>query len=107
MSVPTISVNELKSWLDEGKDFQLVDVREKNEYAFCNIGGELIPLSEINQHVEKFNLNRPVVVMCRSGKRSETAIYQLKQKGEFDHLLNLEGGILQWSDEIDPTIPKY
>ena len=103
----TISVQELKALRDAGTEHQLIDVREANEYNFCNIGGELIPLGTVSQAAEKIRRDIPVVVMCRSGKRSATAILQLQAAHGFDNLANLEGGILQWASEIDPAIPKY
>lgn len=102
-----ISVTELKALMDSGADFQLIDVRERNEYDFANLGGELIPLGTVPQEFEKFSKDKKVVVHCRSGKRSGDAILYLEQNHGFDNLFNLKGGILAWSDEIDPSIPKY
>ncbi|MGI4021647.1 MAG: rhodanese-like domain-containing protein [Janthinobacterium lividum] len=101
-----ISVQELKEKMDAGEDFQLIDVREDFEYEMSNLGGELIPLSGIAIESGKINKDKPVVVMCRSGKRSAAAIMQLEQQG-FKDLYNLKGGILAWADEIDPEIQVY
>ena len=101
-----ITVQELKKLQDEGADFQLIDVREPNEFEFANLGGELIPLSTVPDHIDKFSKDKQVVVHCRSGARSGNAIQFLEQHG-FDNLYNPKGGILAWSDEIDPSIPKY
>src|SRR5271165_5395651 len=101
-----ISVQELKEKKDKGEDFQLVDVREDFEYEMSNLGGMLIPLGGILIEAEKIDKNKPVVVMCRSGKRSAAAIMQLEQRG-FTNLYNLRGGILAWAEEIDPTISVY
>jgi sulfur-carrier protein adenylyltransferase/sulfurtransferase len=102
-----ITVEELKAMQDEGKDFQLIDVREPNEFAFANLGGELIPLGEVLDNADKFSRDKMVVVHCRSGARSGKAIEQLEQEHGFDNLYNLKGGILAYSDRIDPSIPKY
>lgn len=102
-----ISVKELKELRDSGADFQLIDVREQNEFDFANLGGELIPLGSVPQQVEKFDKEKQVVVHCRSGKRSGDAIHYLEQNHGFENLYNLKGGILAWSDEIDPSVPKY
>ncbi|MCA0445370.1 MAG: rhodanese-like domain-containing protein [Bacteroidetes bacterium] len=107
MSVKTISVSELKKWIDEKKDFQLIDVRESNEHTFCNIGGDLIPLSTVLVQKNRISKDKPVAVLCRSGKRSEMAIQQLESAEGFTNLYNIEGGILRWSDEIDSSVPKY
>lgn len=101
-----ISVQELKEKQDSGEDFQLIDVREDFEYEMSNLGGELIPLGGILIEADKIDKTKPVVVMCRSGKRSAAAIMQLEQQG-FTNLYNLKGGILAWADEIDPTISVY
>lgn len=105
-SIKEISVQELKHMIDNEEDFQLVDVREQNEYDFTNIGGELIPLGSIPDNIDKISKNKKVIMQCRSGKRSADAIAFLQQHG-FENLYNLSGGILAWSDEIDPSIPKY
>jgi rhodanese-related sulfurtransferase len=101
-----ITVEDLKRMKDSGEDFQLVDVREDFEYQMSNLGGELIPLSGILIEANKIDKNKPVVVMCRSGKRSAAAIMQLEQQG-FTNLSNLQGGILAWSAEIDPDVVVY
>lgn len=102
-----VTVKELKQLIDKGADFQLIDVREPNEFDFANLNGELIPLGSVPENVEKFSKDKQVVVHCRSGKRSGDAILYLEQNHGFDNLYNLVGGILAWSDEIDSTIPKY
>lgn len=102
-----VTVKELKQLIDEGADFQLIDVREPNEFDFANLNGELIPLGTVAQNVDKFSKDKQVVVHCRSGKRSGDAIQYLEQNHGFDNLYNLVGGILAWSDEIDSSVPKY
>ncbi len=99
----TITVAELKALMDEGKDFQLIDVREPAEYESANLGGELIPLQTIPQNVEKISKEKQVVMQCRSGQRSANAIMFLEQFG-FENLYNLEGGIIAWAQEIDDSI---
>lgn len=101
-----ITVQELKDKLDSGEDFQLIDVREDFEYETSNIGGLLIPLGGIIVEADKVRKDKPVVVMCRSGKRSAAAIMQLEQLG-YTNLANLKGGILAWAAEIDPDISVY
>jgi rhodanese-related sulfurtransferase len=101
-----ISVQELKEKLDNGEDFQLVDVREDFEYEMSNLGGLLIPLGGILIETDKIEKEKPVVVMCRSGKRSAVAIMQLEAQG-FTNLYNLQGGITAWAQEIDPDLQVY
>ena len=102
-----ISVKELKEKMDKGEDFQLIDVREDFEYEMSNLGGTLIPLGGILIEAEQIAKNKPVIVQCRSGKRSAAAIMQLEQQFGFTNLYNLKGGLLAWAEEIDPTINVY
>ena len=104
--IQSISVQELAKIRKEKTPHQLIDVREIYEFDFCNIEGHLIPLSEIESRSNEINKNQKVVMHCRSGQRSATAITLLKRKG-FNNLYNLTGGILAWSNEIDSNIPKY
>ena len=101
-----ISVQELKEKIDNGEDFQLIDVREDFEYEVSNLGGVLIPLGGILIEADKIAKDKPVIVQCRSGKRSAAAIMQLEQLG-YTNLYNLQGGILAWANEIDPTLSVY
>lgn len=103
----TLSVQDLQEWKEQGKDFQLIDVREPSEYQVAEIGGELIPLATIPQHIDKISRDKPVVVHCRSGKRSANAIAYLEANHGFTNLYNLEGGIIAWAQEIDPSLPQY
>ncbi|MBX2844313.1 MAG: rhodanese-like domain-containing protein [Flammeovirgaceae bacterium] len=102
-----ISVSELKALQDSEENFQLIDVREANEYEFANLGGELIPLSTVMANEGKFSRDKKVIVHCRSGARSANAILQLESAFGLDNLYNLKGGILAYADEIDNSIPKY
>lgn len=105
-AVKEITVSELKKMIDDKVPFQLIDVREPNEFEFANIGGELIPLGKLTDHTDEISKDKPVLMFCRSGRRSEDAVLTLQQRG-FDNCYNVVGGILAWSDEIDSSIPKY
>jgi len=105
--VKEITVQELKEWKDSKKDFQLIDCREQYEFEFANLEGELIPLGNILDQADKIATDKDVVVHCRSGQRSATAIMQLQQKLGLTKLYNLKGGILAWSADIDPSVPTY
>ena len=102
-----VTVQELKALLDSNADFQLIDVREPHEYQIANLGGELIPLAQVEGQADKISRDKQVVVHCRSGARSGNAILLLEQKFGLNNLYNLKGGILAWSDQIDPSVPKY
>jgi len=102
-----ISSKELAQWRTDGKPHQLIDVREPFEANIATIGGELIPLNTVMDNAAKIRKDIDVVVHCRSGKRSADAIRQLQVHGGFQNLYNLEGGILAFSDLVDPSVPKY
>jgi molybdopterin/thiamine biosynthesis adenylyltransferase/rhodanese-related sulfurtransferase len=105
--VPEITPVELSERLQRADDFDLIDVREPYELQIASIpGARLIPLGSLEDALESLDKSREIVVMCRSGKRSATAVRQMKAAG-FEHATNLAGGILRWSDEVDPTVPKY
>jgi len=101
------TVQELKEMMDNHEDFQLIDVREDFEYEMSNLGGTLIPLGGILIEADKIAKDKPVIVQCRSGKRSAAAIMQLEQQLGYTNLYNLQGGILAWAEEIDPAIQVY
>ncbi|MEQ9439744.1 MAG: molybdopterin-synthase adenylyltransferase MoeB [Cyclobacteriaceae bacterium] len=105
--VKELSVQDLYTLIQDKKDFQLVDVREPYEYDIANLGGELIPLNQVEEQVSKIASDKQVVIHCRSGKRSGQAIEQLEKKYGFTNLYNLKGGILAWADEIDDSVAKY
>ena len=103
-----ISATELKERLEGSEDFALVDVRNPDEFAFAKIeGATLIPFGEVMQRSDEFDDDRDTVVMCRSGVRSARVIEFLESQGHKGKLFNLTGGILAWSDEVDPSVPKY
>ena len=106
MSIPEITVAKLKERLDAKEDFYLLDVREQHEYQICNLEGNLIPLNELPNRIDELDKEREIVVHCRSGQRSAQAVMFLQQAG-FAKVSNLAGGILAWSDQIDPSMPKY
>jgi molybdopterin/thiamine biosynthesis adenylyltransferase/rhodanese-related sulfurtransferase/molybdopterin converting factor small subunit len=102
-----IDVKEVKAKLDRGDDFVLIDVREPHEYQICNIpAAKLIPLGQVAQRVAELDPNADIVIHCKSGIRSAKACGILRQAG-FQHVRNMKGGILAWSDQVDPSVPKY
>lgn len=101
-----ITVQELKQKIDQQEDFQLIDVREPFEYEVSNLGGESIPLAGIVIEAGKISKDKPVIVQCRSGARSASAVMQLERLG-YDNAYNLKGGILAWAAAFDPTMKVY
>ena len=102
-----IEVTEVKRKLDAGEKFVFIDVREPHEYRICNIpGAKLIPLGEFPRHVSEFDPAAEIVIHCKSGMRSGKACAILRSAG-FQNVRNMKGGILAWSDQVDPSVPKY
>jgi sulfur-carrier protein adenylyltransferase/sulfurtransferase len=102
-----VTVQELQKMKESGEDFQLIDVREPYEYDICNLDGELIPMSEIPNNVDRIAKDKKVVIHCRSGKRSGDMLLWLEKNHNLPNLYNLKGGILAWAKEIDQEMPTY
>lgn len=100
----TISVEELNEMIKKGEEFHLIDVREKYEYDASNLGGVHIPMNQIESRVGEIPKEGKVIMQCRSGQRSAVAIQHLENKYGYNNLINLEGGILDWKNKIDPEI---
>jgi len=107
-SVPEISVHDLKQRRDDGDAPFLLDVREPYEAEIASIDADqLIPVDQLEKRLDELEASKDeeIVVHCRSGGRSATATELLREKG-YD-ASNLAGGVLAWSDEIDPDVPQY
>ncbi len=107
--IPEITAVELKDWLERGPAPLILDVREPHEWDIANLapyGARLIPLDQLPARLGELEGSGDIVVQCRSGARSARALRQLRAAG-FERVWNLKGGILAWSDAVDPSIPKY
>ena len=103
-----ITATELKKRMDEGRDIQLVDVRQPDEYTFAKIeGAKLIPLGEIMRRMDELDDSKELILQCKAGGRSAHAIDFLTRAGYQGQMANLKGGITAWSNDVNPKIPKY
>jgi len=103
-----ITATELKQRLDAGDDLQIIDVREPHEFEIGRLpNSKLIPLGQVLNRMDEIDPNRETVVHCKMGGRSAKAIEALQRSGFTGRLMNLKGGITAWSNEVDPTVPKY
>lgn len=102
-----ISVESVSEMMKKGDDFLFIDVRNPDEYAICQIKGtKLIPMGELGHRLNEIPKDKLVVLHCHHGGRSRRAVNFLKSQG-YTQVKNLEGGIAQWSNAIDPSIPQY
>jgi molybdopterin/thiamine biosynthesis adenylyltransferase/rhodanese-related sulfurtransferase len=104
-----ITVEELKEKMDKGEKFFLLDVREPFEADIATLGGTMISIKTLPERVSEIesHKNEEVIVYCRSGSRSHYATEFLRDEAGFTNVKNLVGGVLAWSDIIDPTMEKY
>ncbi len=101
-----ITPRQLKEKMNAGADFFLLDVRNPNEYEICDIGGTLIPLPEFGQRFVEVPRDKEVIVHCKIGGRSAKAVQFLRDQG-YDNAWNVNGGIIAWAEQVDPSLPKY
>ena len=102
-----ITPRELAKRIASGDTPRIIDVREPHEWDIAHIpGAELIPLATLGAAQTKLDPNAEIVLHCHSGVRSLWAAQHLRSAG-FRKVLNLTGGITRWSDEVDPSVPKY
>jgi len=108
-SIPEMTATELKSRLDGGQPLTLVDVRKSFEREIADlpeVGQHRIPVDEIGERAEELDPEANLVFYCRSGARSERAARELRERG-FQNVFNLQGGVLAWRDEVDPSLKAY
>jgi len=102
-----ITPRQLADRLAAGERPLILDVRSPVEWEICHLeGARLIPLPELSQHVAELDRGADVVTVCRLGERSARAVLELRAAG-FEHACNLVGGLRRWSEEVDPTLPRY
>jgi rhodanese-related sulfurtransferase len=104
-----IDVVSVKRKLDAGDDLLLIDCREADEYATANIAtAKFVPMSEIADRLSELepHKERPIVVHCHHGGRSRRVTRWLREQG-FTQAQNMTGGIDAWSQQIDPSVPRY
>jgi rhodanese-related sulfurtransferase len=106
MSVPEITPTEFVARRERGESLTLLDVREEWELGVASVPGIVhIPMGQVADRLGELERGREIVVLCRSGRRSLQVANFLQQNGF--RAVNLAGGILAWSRELDATIPTY
>jgi adenylyltransferase/sulfurtransferase len=105
--IPEITVLELKEIMDQGRELDLIDVREPMEWDIARIpGARLIPLGQLPQRMHELDSAREIYLQCKSGIRSAKAWKLLNDAG-FRKIKNVHGGIEAWAQDIDPSMPRY
>ena len=102
----SISPQEFAEWKKSGKAHQLIDIRELYEVETCTIGGDHIPMGEIVVRLNEIKRDMPVVIHCKSGRRSEAVVAHLRSMG-LDNVISLSQGIMGWADAIDSSLERY
>jgi len=105
----TITAGELKAWLDEGRNVEVIDVREPAEFEIVQIpGARLVPKGDIvdGSALATLPTDKQIVLSCKSGARSAEALAVLKKAG-FSDAVHLQGGVLAWAHQVDPSLPTY
>lgn len=102
------SASDLKAHLEQcAEQPLLLDVREPWEFEKCHLAGSLlVPMRQIPYALEELDQNQEIVVICHHGIRSRQVAYYLEQNG-FDKVINLEGGVEAWAQDVDPTMKRY
>jgi rhodanese-related sulfurtransferase len=107
LSIQSATPSEIKLRLDRGDDLLLIDVREPHEIAVAAITGAVVcPLSQAANWIDRVPAGRELVLICHHGIRSMHAAMALAERGHTD-LINMTGGIDLWSQQVDPSVPRY
>ena len=107
--IPQLTPGELARWREDAtrEPPVLVDVREPWEFELARIEGSLlVPLGQLPSRVDELPRDRPLVMVCHTGRRSQNAAMFLAQSG-FADVQNLSGGVERWAVEIDPSMRRY
>lgn len=103
-----ITVLDFKVKIENGDPFTLLDVRDAHELYISNLDivSLHIPLDDLSSRMDELDKSTPIIVMCRSGNSSSKACELLQNNGYKD-VFNLEGGINEWAQKIDSSLPVY
>jgi rhodanese-related sulfurtransferase len=106
MNIPELSPAEFLQRRQQGDSLTLLDVREDWEISVASVPGVVhIPMAQVQARLSELDKNTEIVVLCRSGRRSLEIARMLQSNGY--QAINLAGGILAWSHDIDSSIPTY
>ena len=103
-----ITAEEVRTKLDAGEKFLLLDVREPWEFEAARIeGAKLMPMGDVPSRAhQELDPEAPIVVVCHRGVRSMNVTVWLRQQG-FENVQSMRGGIAAWSRQVDGKVPMY
>ena len=103
-----ISAKELKEQIDRGEAIQIVDTRDPIKFEECHLPGAInIPQIDLPDKIDLISRDMPVVIYCLYGVKSEAPYLYLKERMKYKNVLILEGGIYQWANDIDQSLPVF
>lgn len=109
-TLSSIGVTQLKQWLESESAVDLIDVREPNEWDIVRIpGARLVTKRDMLAQLaygERLDRQHRIVVYCKAGGRSREVVHAMRNAG-YENVYNLEGGVLAWVSQVDPTLPAY
>jgi molybdopterin/thiamine biosynthesis adenylyltransferase/rhodanese-related sulfurtransferase len=91
-----VSADQLRNRLAAGEDWVMIDVRSSEEFERFNIGGTLLPISELEERRKEIPSDKQVVLVCQTGMRSKEAARLLNEKYAYANLYSLKGGLASW-----------
>jgi monothiol glutaredoxin len=104
--VRQLEPSELKARLDAGEPLVLVDVRTPEEWDRARIPGARLVDDALREELEGMSRDTALVFHCHHGGRSQRAAEHFLALG-FRNVSNLAGGIDAWSQQVDPSVPRY
>jgi rhodanese-related sulfurtransferase len=99
-----LSAGAINEKIKNQEAITIIDIREPYEIEVCSIGCKNIPMAEIGNHTDELRSIEQVVLMCRSGKRAESVANWLESDFQLNNIIVMEGGIVQWKEQVDPSL---
>jgi rhodanese-related sulfurtransferase len=99
-----LSAAEVDQRIKNKESLTIIDIREPYELDVCSIGCRNIPMANVVNHIDELKAIENLVLMCRSGKRAESVANWLESDFQFSNVIVMEGGIIQWKEQVDSTI---
>ena len=99
-----LSAAEVNNRIKNNENLTVIDIREPYEVEVCSLGCRNIPMANVVNHIDELKAIENLVLMCRSGKRAESVANWLESDFQFSNVVVMEGGIVQWKEQVDSSI---